>query len=216
MKTDSITIATTNSDKHLNKLSKELLFDICRQINNDPKPIYINNTKIGETAHAKVKVGNRLSVQMDLTEPMAIKGKKCFFIPAFDGAISENKNGFEIVQEAKLIGICMVKEHHDKSIKPTIFEYTIGTDYFVFDAEFIGKDIIETFKEVNKPVYIFYPGAKWSEEACKNNAREKGMMHEKLDQSIQPFSICHDPPEKTLTEFKNKIETDIKHGQIDL
>lgn len=210
MKTDPVTIATTNPDKHLKKYSKELLIDWCQQINSDPKPVYMNNIIIGITHSATTKTmihKNRikLAVEMEIPEEMIMKGIECFFIPACDDYKTEKKGTLELITEGKVVGICMVKEHYDTTIDPVIFPYKIGSDYFVFDGSFLDKETVEALKLSKRPSYIFYSGD-WTEVEVKRDARNKGMMKESLDQTFPPFSICHDPPEKTLTEFTKSIE----------
>lgn len=210
MKTPSITIATTNPSK--NQYSKTFLNDLCSQIIKNPVPVHSGDIVIGMTSWAKVRFNTRLELIMELAEELIYKGVECFFIPICDDVTTIEAKGSTIMTGGDIIGISMVREHPDNHINPTIFENELGKDFFVFNGDFITPENVMDIMKINKPAYIYYSGD-WEEKDAISDARKKGMMHEKLDQPISPlFSICHDPPQTTFTDFQNNVIKDIKNG----
>lgn len=210
MKTPSITIATTNQSK--TQYSKAFINDLCTQIRKKPVPVHSGDIVIGMTSWAKVKFSSRLDVTMELCEELIFKGVKCFFIPICDEVTNIETKGNIIMTGGDLIGISMVKEHPSPDIKPTIFENELGKDFFVFSGDFITSENVMDIIKINKPAYIYYSGD-WEEKDAIQDARQKGMMHEKLNFPVSPlFSICHDPPQTTFKDFQNNVIKDIKNG----
>lgn len=177
------TIATTLLDANKEKFTLNLLKKFRDKINSSYPQIKVT-IEGKEIGHASKAIVSKKKLKLDLN--INVKGIdktwEYFFVPYFEDGRFISEKEMTTVNSATIKEVHMVKFPTDVSLKPTVFPFVEGEDYFVVKHDEITDEQIKEFLKSGeylksgKPVAVYYHLEKGDEDRIQKDALERGFI----------------------------------------